>query len=93
MKARIGAARAGSGLPQNFPHHRRGCLHSQVGQLAVDPAVAPFGVLAGEPEHQGPDFAAGGRSAGLAAHGPGGPAGADDVAVLAHDRVRGDQQP
>jgi hypothetical protein len=33
------------------------------------------------------------RVAGLAAHGPGGPAAADDVAVPAQDRVRGDQQP
>ena len=31
--------------------------------------------------------------AGLAADGPGGPAAADDVAVPAHDRVRGYQQP
>ncbi len=46
----------------------------------------------GEPKNQGPGVAAGGRSAGLAAHGPGGPAAADDVAVPAHDRVRGDQQ-
>jgi hypothetical protein len=33
------------------------------------------------------------RAAGLAAPGPGGPAAADDVAVPAQDRVRGDQQP
>ena len=33
------------------------------------------------------------RVAGLAAHGPGGPAAANDVTVPAHDRVRRDQQP
>ena len=27
-------------LPQNLPHRRRRYLHSQAGQLAVDPAVA-----------------------------------------------------
>ena len=34
---------------------------------------------------------AGGRSAGLAVHGPAGLAAADDVAVPAQDRIRGDQ--
>ena len=33
------------------------------------------------------------RAAGLAAHGPGVPAAADDVAVPAKDRVWGNQQP
>jgi len=46
----------------------------------------------GPAEDQGPDPPAGRRSAGLAAHRPGGPAVADDVAT-AHDRVRRDQQP
>jgi hypothetical protein len=59
----------------------------------VDPAVSPVGVLPGQPEDQGLDVAAGGRPAGLAADGLGGPAAADDVAVPAHDRVRGYQQP
>jgi hypothetical protein len=59
----------------------------------VDPAVAPAGVLAGQTEDQGPDVPAGGWPPGLAADGPGGPAAADDVAVPAQDRVRGDQQP
>ena len=36
---------------------------------------------------------AGGRAAGPAAFGSGGPAAADDVVVPAQDRVRGDQQP
>src|SRR5208282_2770938 len=71
----------------------RGYLHSQAGQLAVDPAVPPSGVLASQPEDQGPDVPAGRRPARLAAHGPGGPAAADDVAAPAQDRVRGDQQP
>jgi hypothetical protein len=33
------------------------------------------------------------RPAGLAAHGPGGPAAADDIAVPPQDRLRHDQQP
>ncbi len=59
----------------------------------MDPAVSPFGVLAGQPEDQGLDVPAGRRPAALAAYGPGGPAAADDVAVPAQDGVRGDQQP
>jgi hypothetical protein len=58
----------------------------------MDPAVPPFGVLAGQPEDQRLDVPAGRWPAALAAHGPGGPAAADDVAVPAQDRVRGDQQ-
>jgi len=59
----------------------------------MDSAVAPAGVLASQPEHQGLDGPAGGWPAGPAALGPGGPAAPDDVAVPAQDRVRGDQQP
>ena len=66
---------------------------SQPGQFPVDPAVSPSGVLPGQPENQGLDVPAGHRPAGLAAHGPRRPAAADDVAVPAHDRVRGDQKP
>ena len=55
--------------------------------------MAPPGVLAGQPEDQCPDVPAGGWPAGLGADGPGGPAAADDVAVPAQYRVRGDQQP
>jgi hypothetical protein len=35
-----------SGLPQDLPDRRCRYLYSQAGQLAVDPAVPPFGVLA-----------------------------------------------
>ncbi len=42
---------------------------------------------------QGLDVPAGRRPAGPAVLGSGGPAAADDVAVPAQDRVRGDQQP
>jgi hypothetical protein len=70
---------------------RRNC--DQAGQLAVDPAVAPLGVLSGQPEDEGLDGPAGGRPAGPAAHGPRRPAAPDDVAVPAHDGVRGDQKP
>jgi hypothetical protein len=53
----------------------------------------PAGVFAGQPEDQCPDVPAGRRTAGLAAHGSGGPAAADDVTVPAQDRVRSNQQP
>ena len=82
-----------SGLLQNLLCCRRCYLHSQAGQLAVDPAVAPFGVVAGQPEDEGLDVRAGGRAAGLGAHGPRRPAVPDDVAVPAHDGVRGDRKP
>src|SRR5215470_18845336 len=85
--------RVDSGALQDFPRRRRRYSHSQAGQLAVDPAVAPFGVLPGQPEDQGPDVPAGRRSAGPAAPGPGRPAAADEVAVPAQDRVGCDQQP
>ena len=78
---------------EDLPDGRRCDLNAQAGQLAVDPAVPPVGVLASQPADQGPDVPPGRWSAGPAAHGPGGPAAADDVAVPAHDRVRGDQQP
>ena len=81
------------GVLQDFPHGRRCYFHSQAGDLAVDPAVSSVRVLAGQPEGQGPDVPASVRSAGLAANGPGGPAAANDVAVPAQDRVRGDQEP
>src|SRR5438874_6288208 len=54
------------GLLQDLPHRRRRYLRSQASQLAVDPAVPPVGVLAGQPEDQGPDVAAGRWAAGLA---------------------------
>src|ERR1039457_6989857 len=78
---------------EDLPYGRRSDLDSQPGQLAVDPAVPPFGVLGCEPEDQGLDIPADRRPAGPAPHGPGGPAAADDIAVPAQDRVRGDQQP
>ena len=75
---------AGSGILHNLL--RCGCryLHSQAGQLAVDPAVPPSGALPGQPEDQGPDIQTGGRAACLAAHGPRRPAAPDDVAEPAH---------
>ena len=82
-----------TGLLQDLPHVDAATSISQPGQFTVDPAVAPARVLAGQPEDQGPDVPAGGWPAGLASFGPGGPATADDVAVPAQDRVRGDQQP
>jgi hypothetical protein len=59
----------------------------------VDPAIAPFGILAGQPPDKRPDVPAGRWPAGLAAHGQRRPAAADDVAVPAHDRIGGDQKP
>src|SRR5438094_615064 len=59
----------------------------------MNPAVPPVGILTSQPSDQCPNVAPGRWSAGTAARGPGGPAAADDVAVPAHDRVRGNQQP
>jgi len=81
------------GIVQNLPCCRCRYLHTQAGQLAADPAVAPFGVLPGQPQDQSLDVPAGRRPAGLSVHGPRGPAAGGDVAVPAQDRVRGDQQP
>jgi hypothetical protein len=53
----------------------------------------PHSGFAGQPADQGLDVPPGRRPASPAAHGPGGPAAAHDVAVPAHDRVRGNQQP
>src|ERR1019366_174695 len=49
---------------EDLPDGRRRALDSRPGQLPVDPAVAPLGILPGQPEDQGPDIRAGpaGRS-------------------------------
>jgi hypothetical protein len=60
------------------------------GQFAVDPAVAPAGVVRGHPQHQLPDGRSGRWPAAAAGDGP---AAADQVAVPAKDRVGGDEQP
>ena len=78
---------------QDLPHGGRFDVNPEAGQLAVDPSVSPFGVLAGQPSDQGLNVPPGRRQASPAAHGPGGPAAADEVAVPARDRVRGNQQP
>jgi hypothetical protein len=80
------------GLLQDLPYRRRRDSCAQPGQFPVDPAIAPAGVLAGQPQDQGPDVPAGSWPAGLALLGPGGPSAADDVVMPAQDRVRGDQQ-
>ena len=92
---RAGPPRRGidAGLLQDLPHRRRRDSYPKPGQFPVNPAVAPAGVLTGQPEDQGPDVPAGGWPAGLAAHGPGGPAAADDIAVPPQDGVWADQQP
>src|SRR5215469_9730361 len=58
--------------PEDLPYGRRRDLDSQAGQLAVDPAVSPAGVLPGQPEDQGLDVPADGRAAGPASLGSGG---------------------
>src|SRR5450755_5019029 len=92
---RAGPPRRGidASLVQDLPYRRRRDSYPQPGQFPVNPAVAPAGVLTGQPEDQGPDVPAGSWPAGLAADGPGGPAAADDVAMPAQDGVRADQQP
>jgi len=88
QRGRIDAA----GL-EDLPYRRCSDLDSEPGQLAVDPAVPPSGVLACEPDDQGLDIPAGRGPAGPAPHGAGSPAAPDDIAVPAQDRVRGDQRP
>ena len=84
------AAQADAVGPEDLPHGRRRDVDSQTGQFPVDPAVAPSGVLPGQPQDQGLDAPAGRRPAGPAAPRPRRPAAPDDGAVPAHDRVRGD---
>ncbi len=73
---------------ENLPYGRRRDLDSKAGQFCVDPAVALTEVPPGQPQDQGTDGLAGGRSAGLAPYGPGGPAASDDVAMPAQYRFR-----
>jgi hypothetical protein len=61
--------RIDASLLQDLPYRRRRNLYPQPSQFPVNPAVAPAGVLAGQPEDQGPDVPAGGWPAGLAAFG------------------------
>jgi len=42
------------GILQDLPCRRCRYHHSQAGQFPVDPAVPPFGILAGQPEDQCP---------------------------------------
>ena len=83
----VGADRRGAGsIPAilRISHTVEAAIFTpKPGQFTVDPAVPPAGVLPGQPQDQGPDVPAGRRAAGLAVHGPGGPAAADDVAVPA----------
>src|ERR1039458_5887727 len=48
---------------EDLPYGRCRDLDSQAGQLAVDPAVSPSGVLPGQPEDQGLDVPAGRQAA------------------------------
>src|SRR6266702_4836325 len=80
FSARTGLPSAGvdaAGL-EDLPHGRRCDLYAESGQFAVDPAISPAGVLAGQPPGPVPGCCAG-SPAGPAARGPGGPAAADDV--------------
>src|ERR1035437_4291352 len=54
---RPGPPRRGAGAAglEDLPYGRRRNSHSQAGQFPMDPAVAPFGVLPGQPKDQGPD--------------------------------------
>jgi hypothetical protein len=69
------------------------CARRPGGRRGRGSCGIPIRVLANQPKDQGPDGAPGRRRAGLGAHGPDGASAADDVAVPAQDRVRGDQQP
>ena len=58
---------SGSGIDarglQDRPHGRCGYRMAEADQLALNPSVAPAGILAGHPQHQGPDRLWGGWAA------------------------------
>jgi hypothetical protein len=81
----------GSGLDarglEDHPHGGGGEMVAESDQLAVDAAVAPGRVLAGHPQHQGPDRLWGGWAAWLASRA--GPAAGDELGVPAQHRPGG----
>ena len=76
--ARSADGRVDAAGPEDLPHVDA-ATYAEPGQFAVDPAVPPAGVLAGQPPDQGLDVPPGRWPAGPAALGPGGPSAADDV--------------
>jgi hypothetical protein len=93
---RSGWARSGAG---GRPWRRRtvrmvslGAAHAELEQFALDPAVAPAGVLAGQAEDQLPAL---GDQTGASAPGPAGahrPLAPDEIAMPAQERLRADQE-
>ena len=69
---------------QDLPDGRGGHDMAESDQLTLDPSVAPSGILAGHPQHQGPDRRCGGRSARSSAGV--GPAAGDELGVPAQQR-------
>ena len=78
---------------EDLPHRGRRDADAEAGQLAVDPPVAPRGILAGQPQHQGLDAPVGRRTPRTLAPRAPGPAAAQQVAVPAQQRARRDDQP
>jgi hypothetical protein len=69
-----------------------GAAHTELEQFALDPAVAPAGVLAGQAQDQLPTL---GDQTGASAPGPAGehrPLASDKIAMPARERLRADQE-
>ncbi|GAB2879347.1 hypothetical protein GCM10027074_54510 [Streptomyces deserti] len=79
-------------LLQDLPDGGGGDLEAQGRELAVDPAVPPGGILAGEAQDQGADRADRGRAPAALRHAGGGMAPLEQIAVPAQSRVRLYQQ-
>ena len=100
----VGPDRRGAGSSpgalQDLPDGRGGDGMAEADQLALDASVAPAGILAGHPQHQGPDRRWGGWSAWSSVRV--GPAAGDELGVPAQQgsgrhqpqlAQRGGQQP
>ncbi|MDT7563744.1 MAG: hypothetical protein QOG76_2368 [Pseudonocardiales bacterium] len=75
---------------QDLPDGGGADLVAESDELAVDAPVPPGGILGGQAHDQGTD--AGGDAGSTRPRVRGGPAVADEVAVPAQDRGRGDQE-
>ena len=78
------------GPAQDQPHGRGRQPMAEPGQLAVDSAVTPAGVVRGHPQHQLPDARPGQWPTAAARNGP---AAADQIPMPAQHRIRGHEQP
>ena len=81
------------GVLENLPHRRRRHDDAERREFAVDAAVAPRLILAGQSQHHRPNITARRRTSGATAARQSRPAAADDVAMPPQDRGGGDDQP